>query len=243
MDYNYYLFKDKNGDIYTNYKSYYNRKQKNENDKVLNKTFFKTMFLCAVLTIIPLICYGIFNTKLLLWISYTFFGLTILSAILSVVYLFRAEDKSYIRDFKLTKEYIDQVEQYKLEKNKKYVENLFRLIKRYNELEKQKQLKEQEEQIKEEPKQPQEVIVKLDKTSTEEIIEGVNKVVTKNIIKTLKICLDSQEKKVVKIEEKTEGKKDVKTEKENNQQEQKKENDKLNETPKRKKKENKERGK
>lgn len=180
MDYNYYLFRDEYGDIYTNYKSYYNKKQKVENDKVLSKTFFKTMFLCLILTLIPIICYGIFDVELLLWIACTFLGLTVIFALLSGVYLVKAEDRTYIADFKLTKEYLDQVEQYKLEKSKRYTENLFSVIRKYNEMEEQK--KEKEEETK-----SQEIVVKLDEETTQELINKVDKVITKNIIGTLKI--------------------------------------------------------
>lgn len=186
MDYNYYLFRDEYGDIYTNYRSYYNKKRKVENDKVLSKTFFKTMFLCLVLTLIPIICYGIFDVELLLWIACTFLGLTVIFALLSGVYLVKAEDRTYIADFKLTKEYLDQVEQYKLEKSKRYTENLFSVIRKYNEMEEQKKEKELE-QKKEKELKPQEIVVKLDEETTKELVNKVDKVITKNIIGTLKI--------------------------------------------------------
>lgn len=194
MDYKYYLFRDENyGDIYTNYRGYYKKKQQNENNSILAKTFFKTVFLCLALTLIPIICYGIFDVELLLWIACTFLGLTVLFAILSGVYVVKAEDKSYIADFKLTKEYSDQVEEYKLNKSKRYAQNLFKIIEKYNECVEQKKLEEKKR--KKEVEKPQEVVVKLDKETTTGIVDGIDKAITKNIIGTLKIYLDAKEKK------------------------------------------------
>lgn len=223
MDYNYYLFRDENGDIYTNYRSYYNKKQKVENNKVLSKTFFKIVFLCLALTLIPIICYGIFDVELLLWIACTFLGLATVFALLTGVYIVKAEDRTYIADFKLTKEYADQVEQYKIEKSKRYTENLFSVIRRYNEIEEQKKEKELEEQ------KPQEVVVKLDESTTKEIINGVDKVITKNIIGTLKIYLEAQQQKKNRNEQlKVELKKETESKKEKEEIETPKETHKQN---------------
>lgn len=177
MEYNYYLFKDKNyGSIYTNNEKIYNKKLKNENNNVLKQTFFKVMFLCLAITLISITSWAIFEAELLLWISFTFLGLTSFFALLCICFVIVINKNTLVEDFKLTKEYADQVAEYKAEKNKQFIQKVFAVIKRYNELESQH--KEEEEKTEEE--KLNEVIVKIEEETMKQVMDKVENIVKEN---------------------------------------------------------------
>lgn len=183
MDYKYYLFRDENyGDIYTDYYSFYNKKLRKENDEVLSKTFLKTLILCLALTVISVVFYAIFDVSLIMWLAFTFLGLAFVFELLFVLFLVRVNRATYIADFKLTKEYLDQVAVYKAVKGKEYTEKLFKVIDKYNELKKA--------QIKEETKEePKEVVVKLDDELVEKIAKKIQEVLENSNTKAIEDCV------------------------------------------------------
>lgn len=185
MDYEFYLFTDeKYGNIYTNYLAYYNRKLQKEKYKKVSVGLLKMMFACLFFTIFSVIVYGISDIELFLCFGVILLGLGVIFAILSALFLVKGEDNSYIRDFKFTKEYANQVEEYNKERTLKDKDTLFEVIREYNELEKQK----------EETSKNQEIIVKLNEDTISDIVIKMDKTIAKNIITALKIYLATKDK-------------------------------------------------
>lgn len=186
MDYKYYLFKDENyGDIYTNYDSFYNKKLKENKDKLLGKTFFNMLFLCLIFTIISVICYAIFDIKAIMWVAFIFLGLAVIFEILFIFFGVRYTKEEYIKDFKLTKEYSDQVDKYKIEKTKKYIEYLFKIIDKYNELKKDQNKKDAEKKQKEITTKLDELVDKI-AGRVKEIVEDGNTKAIEDYVKVIR---------------------------------------------------------